>query len=801
MLLRHIPYLLLTWLMLCGPGRQAMAQPLPLLEKMAKQDSLVSSRITLNFSSLPEYRIVPSGQRVDLFFSNTKAAPNLNLLAEDDKIVKILLATTSNEFMVSLLLRQVPANVSATVSQATRSLELELFWQQVNGNRPAIAFRISGLPSRQSETSSSLLLLKSDYKGRWHEFFNDYRAPHQMDLPLTFSLPVLPRYGFEESSAPYTAILQKLEEQNPQAALEQLGKLSAAELNPVGQAQKQLLSAEALLRSGNSKEALARLENLPQQQLSEALKQRAGYLRNLAMLLSGDPFGALAWQKNLEQLLGDGPYRPPFQLLQGETALLNGDGELALTYLRRDQDRWPEPLRAVQQKRIANALVITGRSQEALPYYQNLLKTKEFPTGDLFSFQLGARTFFENKQWSAAQTLYQQLTSLLSEREDRSQALYLSILATYLSGDEQGALLQFRIMREDYAGTSGELRAWLKTLDHGMTTREERHLLQGLRDYPVIISRTQDRLLREEAFMKKAITRHLHGENLRAIEILGKFRREYASSALRGEAENLMAEILQPEIEGLIARGQDLQAVVLLEKYRGLLIRGDGKWPFLPQLAKAFTRLGLFERGCRVYLFLLDHARTADEAEAFYWPLASLYYDRDEYTLSERYSKDYLEKYPKGADRSELFLLRLRSLYNLARFDEAAELLSQKQSPRNNAIELLAARIHWERGDYEQVIEFANQLGSRGEPVPPAGLLLQAEALRRLGHGQQALPLYEVLLDDGTFSDQASYRCGQLLLSRGDRSRALKLFQALVEKGNDNLWQKLARDFIAAETY
>jgi len=196
MLPRPILYLLLIWLVLCGPARQAMAQPIPLLEKMAKQDSLVSSRIILNFSTLPEYRIVPSGQRVDLFFRNTKAAPSLNLLAEDDKIVKILLATTSNEFMVSLLLRQVPANVSATVNQTAGALELELFWQQFNGNRPAIAFRISGLPSRQAGTSSILPLLKSDYKGRWHEFFNDYRAPHHMDLPLSFSLPPLPRDGF-----------------------------------------------------------------------------------------------------------------------------------------------------------------------------------------------------------------------------------------------------------------------------------------------------------------------------------------------------------------------------------------------------------------------------------------------------------------------------------------------------------------------------------------------------------------------------------------------------------------------------
>ncbi|OEU53514.1 MAG: hypothetical protein BA871_04190 [Desulfuromonadales bacterium C00003096] len=113
----------------------------------------------------------------------------------------------------------------------------------------------------------------------------------------------------------------------------------------------------------------------------------------------------------------------------------------------------------------------------------------------------------------------------------------------------------------------------------------------------------------------------------------------------------------------------------------------------------------------------------------------------------------------------------------------------------------MATQIYWELGDYNQVIDFANRLGDRGEAIPPSGLLLEAEALRRLGHGQQALPLYEVLAEDGTFSDQATYRCGQILLIKGERTRALKLFQNLVEKGKNGLWRQLASDFIAAETY
>ncbi len=800
MFLRRITYLL-SWLLLFGATQQAMADTAPLLDRMTKEDSLTSSRIILEFSTLPEYRIEPSGQRIDLFFSDASAAPTLHLLAEDDKIIKILLARSPKELMVSLLLRQVPANLTLAATDTTATIELELFWERAGGSRPAVAFRISGLPSRQTRTSSSLPLRKSAYSGQWRKFFSEYQTPMLMDVPPPVSLPILPRFGFEQASAPYAAVLKALEGGDPQGALNSLQEISAASLSPTEHLNKQLLLAEALLRSGSAEQGLAILEGLPQPQLSAALQQRAGYLHNLAQTLTNDPYGAMVWHAELEKLLANGPYRYPLQLLQAEIALLNGNAEQALKKLLWQNSAWPKHLRSIRQLRIADVQVETGQSREALAHYQKLMKGAGLPTDNLFSLQQAARAFFENRHWEQAHILYQRLTILLQDPDSSSQALFLSNLATYLNGNQDKAMLQFRLLRENFPGTRGDQRAWLKMLDHGLATDEERHLLQGRRDYPVLVSLIKDRELREEVIFKLGLTLYLHGEPLRAIEVLGNFRRNFASSPLRSETEALMAEILQPEMEKLIARGEDLQAVILLEKYRELLIRGDGKWPFLPKLAKAFTRLGLFDRGCRVYLYLLDHARSADEAEIFYLPLTSLYFDRDEYALAEKYSEAYLKKYPKGADRTALFLLRLRALHKLARFEEAAELLQEKQYPRSSDIELMATQIYWELGDYNRVIDFANRLGSRGEAIPPSGLLLEAEALRRLGHAQQALPLYEVLAEDGTFSDQATYRCGQILLAKGERARALKLFRDLVEKGENGLWRQLASDFIVAETY
>lgn len=800
MFLRCATYLL-SWIILFSLAQQALAGNAPLLTRMAKEDNLVSSRIKLEFSTFPAYRIEPSGQRIDLFFSGVSAATNLHLLPEDDKIVKILVAKSSKELMVSLLLRQVPANISTTEVNATATIELELFWQQAGGARPAVAFRISGLPSRQALTSSSQPLAQSPFSGHWHTFFSEYLPPLFLDLPLKVSLPSLPRHGFEGTSAPFAAVLDDLANADPQGAVSRLQEIPVADLNQQGLLSKQILQAEALLRNGSINPALGILEKLPRQQLSLPLQQRAGYLHNLALVLAEDPYGAKAWHADLEKLLANSPYRYAFQLLQAEIALQDGNGKLALTRLLQRNSRWPENLHPIRQQRIADARVASGQSKAALPYFRQQMQGSGLPTDDHFSFQQAARAFYENRQWETAHQLYQQLAVLLPEADATSQALYLSNLATYLGGEQDLALLQFRQLREDYPGTPGDLRAWMKMLDHGLVTREERHLLQGLRDYPTIIAKAEGRQLREEAIFKLGLTLHLQGESLRAIDTLGQFRRNFASSPLRTEAEALLRDILPPQLERFIASGDDLQAVIMLEQYRELLIRGDGKWPFLPKLAKAFTRLGLFDRGCRVYLYLLDHTRNSAEAEKFYLPLASIYFDRDEYAEVERYSELYMDRYPKGADRTELFLLRLRALQKLARFDEAAKLLEDKKNPRSTKIELLATEIYWELGDYKRVIDFANRLGNRGEAIPPAGLLLEAEALRRLGHAQQALPLYEVLAEDGTFSDQATYRCGQILLAKGDRSKALNLFQTLAEKGEDGLWRQLARDSIKAGTY
>ncbi|PLX80199.1 MAG: hypothetical protein C0614_07360, partial [Desulfuromonas sp.] len=113
MFLRRI-IVILSWVLLSCVSQQALAAAGPLLDRMTKKDSLTSSHIILEFSTMPEYRIQPSGQRIDLFFSNASAAPNLHLLAEDDKIVKVLMARSSKELMVSLLLRQIPANATLT---------------------------------------------------------------------------------------------------------------------------------------------------------------------------------------------------------------------------------------------------------------------------------------------------------------------------------------------------------------------------------------------------------------------------------------------------------------------------------------------------------------------------------------------------------------------------------------------------------------------------------------------------------------------------------------------------------------
>ena len=79
----------------------------------------------------------------------------------------------------------------------------------------------------------------------------------------------------------------------------------------------------------------------------------------------------------------------------------------------------------------------------------------------------------------------------------------------------------------------------------------------------------------------------------------------------------------------------------------------------------------------------------------------------------------------------------------------------------------------------------------------PAEVFIRAEALYQRGLLLEALPFYQFLVQQDSYSDQATYRNAQIHLDTGKTDKALNLLQGLTEKGNSPLWRKMAAETLA----
>jgi tetratricopeptide (TPR) repeat protein len=773
----------------------AEARGLVQLKGMTKKDDLAGTVVRFEFSNTPVYRVAGSGQRIDLFFSNTTVLPDLPLLREDGRIIKMLLAQSREELMVSLLLRQIPARVTATTEKTSATVQLELFWQEGRDERPAIAFRISGLPTPQEHAAVAAPGPPSKYSGQWRQFFDTYQSPFKIKAPLVYSMPKLP--------SPAKNLF-------PPELAEQLVKIGRGDWSgvvldepsssgPSREAPFRLLQAEGLLGQDHPREALKILEDFRPDELPGELQPRADYLHSLALAKSGKPYRAKSRLKTLTASPTCDLY-PHALLLMSELALATGEPQQALEALDTPRVNWPDGLQTLKNLRTADGLT-EKNPEQALKIYRRLQKMDIWPENRPFSLSHAAWAFFQAREREKADQLYNQLILLLPADPAQGLARFAAALNTYRSGNVAGAQKILWQLTKDFPDTESANRANLKLLDNDVLNGGENRLVWAIRGYEDIAREAENRILREEAAFKYCLTLFLSGDRSRTVKALDDFCRDFAGGPLRKEAQALLTEILPPLIEKLIADGQDLQAVVLVEKYRELLLERNDNWPFLPALAQAFTRLGLFDRGIKVYLYLLEKAEKRSDADRFYLPLTSLYFDMDEHAAVEKYARRYLVNFPRGTDRNAIFLLLVRSLQKLNRFEDAAELLKERNRPTDNQIELEAERVFWHLGEYGWVITSGSRLGDGGKPIPPQGLLLQAEAMRLLGRAPKALPLYQVLAEDGTFGDQATFRCGEILLAEGHHGEALNLFRKLVEKGKDPIWQKLAEDALESARF
>jgi len=354
-------------------------------------------------------------------------------------------------------------------------------------------------------------------------------------------------------------------------------------------------------------------------------------------------------------------------------------------------------------------------------------------------------------------------------------------------------------IRRRLPGSEGAFRAWLLELDLVMTGGDKTLIEQRHGEYGTIAATARDRGLREEAAFKYALAVTMAGNNQRGVELLQSFRRDFSAGTLRSEAEILILQKLEPLVAEFLQSGKSYEAMVLVEKNRDLLSNFTLSPGFAVQVGKVFREMGMYQRAAGIYDYLISHAENKAAEEPYYLPLVEvLYADGRQDDLVNAVGR-YRQRFPVGKSLAPLVVLQGRILLESGKLDEAVTLLSALKDESADVLALrnrLAVAVILRDGATGAAL---GKLLPGKEPAAeqPEAQLLRAERLLGEGKADQALDLFRKLIAADLFVDQSRYRCGEILLDRGDREQGINFFRDLVDKGKEKYWQGLAREMLA----
>ncbi len=542
---------------------------------------------------------------------------------------------------------------------------------------------------------------------------------------------------------------------------------------------------EALAQQGLDGEAKEELDALV---VEGGLRSRAAYLRALLLVRNGSPYLGLGELFRARSELGTDPeVHAAFDLLEAEIYLSIDKPREVIERASKNEGGG-----AAFKVRSAEAMVMLGDYEGAwkvlgvLPDQDPLWSRPE-------TLRAYAELLHQRGDYPRAAKAWEALAAALEGQLGQGLALFRSGQSYFKGGERKLALLLFRQLKSRYAAQEVGLRSGLRLSDYAVLSSGENRRLQAAVEYGTLAIQAPLRKLREEAAFKQALLYFLLHDNVRSVEFLMAFVRDFGSGSLRSEADYLLTELLPVVVEEHLSKGQEFEALILVEQNRELILSGVLSHDFLTSLARAFSRIGLLDRAYSVFLFIRDAAQGRPEAEAVYLPMVRVLLEAEEVDLVSRYAGEYLSSFPQGADAAEIFVLLLRGLYEAGRIEEARELL-RVDYPRSEAVDLWAGRVLLASGELDGAAAFLAGAGLDGRQQQ--AIFMRAEIFFARGEQGRSQSLYEALAQGTAHGDQSKYRLGQIF-SSSDRGLALKYFTDLVEEGRDPLWKRLAAEAAA----
>ncbi len=782
------------------PAIPVLAVNGPVLEKMNRIDEQDNILLYLNFSKLPQYDISINGRRIDLSLAETKAQPDLSMIEEDDRIIKVLKNDKDSRLQFSFFLRYPPQNIDTRELQDSNRLLLNILlgnpFTKHYQNFASELNDITIMKGQLKDYSNPASL--SPYPGNWLKFFKEYEAQIPLHIQPKYTLPPFPlsqfftRLRLKKSSIP--AEIQDLASQRKWDQVQsRLREILQEEPEGTNRQILILAYAEAHIRNDDYRQASRMLSHLDRIYPESAVTPATAFLRIYLQAITEDPYPALLELGKMEtELSRENLLLPYVTLFQAELALASNRADRAEQILKRDDAAYDTTTAKLRLIRQADTYYSQNKTIKALVVYQMTAKESTLATLP-FSLANFADTLYHHKLYKKASIRYKQLADLLTEKKQQDLVLYKQAMSELHHRNPAKVLHSFLQVEEGFPETRGAYQSRLKQIDINYL-RGKLQSVGAVRQYDRLAQDANWREIREEAAFKQILVLHLNNENRRAMDLLMIFLRDFRSGNLITDARALVIDILPLVIKDMIAKEDYLQALILAKKNKSFFVHRWIDNSILNELATAYLKLGFYDRAEKVYRFMLEMA-PEEQLEDIYIHLLTTLYSEKKYALIEEYTDRFFLRFPDSKQRETVFLIKLKALQHQGRLADAATLLTDEERPITADINKTGGTILFDLKRYEEVIKILTpQLEQEGDQSEGDVIYQMAESYFQTENYSQAIPLFTRLMTTDAFQDQARYRLAQMSIASNNRDNALNLFKQLAEKGNSPLWKKLARE-------
>ena len=550
-----------------------------------------------------------------------------------------------------------------------------------------------------------------------------------------------------------------------------------------------LTFGEALLHQGDFEGAYKQLYLLKEQYHEELLGTYADFLLIHLKAKYQDPNVAEYELQTLESTLGRKSLLTPFLFLaQIEAALASAKYTRLNKLLHRDDVALPDDLQEIVQIHQADYWYAIKQPIKAFAAYKLLANSTILRTLP-YSLNGYCSSSYQQKKYRDAAICYEQLGAVVTDKSLLGLIAYRKNMAKMKNQEAVSLLNDFAQIENAYSGTEAGFRAAMKKIDL-LYGQDRNYAKQALEKYGEIADNSSDRAVREEAFFKQALIHSQLGENEKSVQLLQQFLREFQTGDVRISAQALLIDILPGEIKRLVDHQEYVKALVLAKKHKDLFQKNWINGKFLADIAEAYTRIGLFDEAQKLYLYLIE-IMPVDQRERFYLPMIQSTFDQGNYGLVEDYSAQYFYNYPQGANSAEVLVIRLHSLIDDERLEDALKLLPSPL-PDNKELYGIAGTLYFRTDDYKKCLVVLKKLALLETPLPANEQFMLAESLFQTGAFNEAESIFQTITEEHPFYEQSLFRLAGLERKKGNEQNALSLFKKIVETGKSPQWKKYA---------